>query len=135
MSLNGFNIVKLFCLTSDSRSPKFSNFESSDSSQLFSWLICQGCKVGKADDISKKGDRTKVYLFYLQIMFLQFVKMIFQWGFVFSVECSQETDDSKEIYFVTETEEIGANWVQLVYDARHLVVYSVLKHINYLYSY
>ena len=68
---------------------------------LFSWPVCSSCKVGKADEISKKGDRAK-------------------WGFVFSIDCEsqQEIDGRREIYFVAESDAIGANWIQAIYDAR-----------------
>eukprot|EP00455_Lapot_gusevi_P052241 TRINITY_DN7932_c0_g3_i2.p1 TRINITY_DN7932_c0_g3~~TRINITY_DN7932_c0_g3_i2.p1 ORF type:complete len:224 (-),score=46.36 TRINITY_DN7932_c0_g3_i2:150-821(-) len=66
--------------------------------QVLSWSVCVGCQVEKSEDISKKGDRSK-------------------WGYVFSLECSQS---GSEMYFVAETDEKGQNWVQKIYDARHL---------------
>lgn len=80
-----------------------SKYDLNKQQSLFDWPVCTNCRVGKAEDISKKGDRTK-------------------WGFVFSVECDFKEDESKkEIYFVAETDQIGADWVHAVYDARYLV--------------
>jgi len=64
--------------------------------QVFNWSVCVGCTVERSEDISKRGDRSK-------------------WGYVFCLECAQ---NKGEAYFVAETDEKGAKWIQKLFDAR-----------------